>query len=143
MAGFHLPGDPYYPNQGNGGWIEEDPEEDPEEIEEEAEEEEEAGEPMHLEAKIACLARLCDLLSTPRGTPASSGLHRLVQPLLDGLPNVEKETREHVAQVQSECEAAMKALQKRAPSMVSSRYDAWQEEVGRLAHAAQGAPSRQ
>lgn len=111
--------------------------------EEEAEEEEEAGEPMHLEAKIACLARLCDLLSTPRGTPASSGLHRLVQPLLDGLPNVEKETREHVAQVQSECEAAMKALQKRAPSMVSSRYDAWQEEVGRLAHAAQGAPSRQ
>ena len=27
MAGFHLPGDPYYPNQGNGGWIEEDPEE--------------------------------------------------------------------------------------------------------------------
>ena len=27
MAGFHLPGDPYFPNQGNGGWIEEDPEE--------------------------------------------------------------------------------------------------------------------
>ena len=39
MAGFHLPGDPYYPNQGNGGWIEEDPEEDPEEIEEKVEEE--------------------------------------------------------------------------------------------------------
>ena len=39
MAGFHLPGDPYYPNQGNGSWIEEDPEEDPEEIEEEVEEE--------------------------------------------------------------------------------------------------------
>ena len=37
MAGFHLPGDPYYPNQGNGGWIEEDPEEDPEEVEEELE----------------------------------------------------------------------------------------------------------
>ena len=22
MAGFHLPGDPYFLNQGNGGWIE-------------------------------------------------------------------------------------------------------------------------
>ena len=33
MAGFHHPGDPYYPNQGNGGWIEEDPEEDEEPIE--------------------------------------------------------------------------------------------------------------
>ena len=32
MAGFHIPGDPYYPNQGNGGWIKEDPKEDPEEI---------------------------------------------------------------------------------------------------------------
>ena len=48
MAGFHLPGDPYFPNQGNGGWIEEEPEEDleemfkeePEEDPEEAEEEE-------------------------------------------------------------------------------------------------------
>ena len=28
MAGFHLPGDPYYPNQDNGGWIENDPEEE-------------------------------------------------------------------------------------------------------------------
>lgn len=109
--------------------------------EDEAEEEEEEGEPMHLETKVACLVRLCDLLSTPRGTPASSGLHRLVQPLLDGLPTVEKEMREHVAHVQSECDAAMKALQKRAPSMVSQRYDAWQEEVGYPTHAAQGAPS--
>ena len=33
MAGFHHPNDPYYPNQGNGGWIEEDPEEDEEPIE--------------------------------------------------------------------------------------------------------------
>ena len=32
MAGFHMLGDPYFPNQGNGGWIEEDPEEDPEEL---------------------------------------------------------------------------------------------------------------
>ncbi|XP_023734795.1 uncharacterized protein LOC111882655 [Lactuca sativa] len=31
MEGFHHLGDPYYPNQGNGGWIEEDPEEDPKE----------------------------------------------------------------------------------------------------------------
>ena len=35
MVGFHLPRDPYYPNHGNGGWIEEDPkevfEEEPEE----------------------------------------------------------------------------------------------------------------
>ena len=31
MAGFHHPGDPYFPNQGNNGWLEEEPEEDPEE----------------------------------------------------------------------------------------------------------------
>ena len=31
MAGHHLPGDPYFPNHGNQGWIVEDPEEDPEE----------------------------------------------------------------------------------------------------------------
>ena len=28
MAGFHLPGDPYYPNQGIGGWLDEEPEDD-------------------------------------------------------------------------------------------------------------------
>ena len=33
MAGFHHPNDPYFPNQGNGGWIEDDPEEDEEPIE--------------------------------------------------------------------------------------------------------------
>lgn len=39
MAGFHLPGDPYFPNQGNRGWIQEDPEEDPEvQMEEDTEE---------------------------------------------------------------------------------------------------------
>ncbi|XP_023744973.1 uncharacterized protein LOC111893139 [Lactuca sativa] len=31
MARFHLPGDPYFPNQGNADWIVEDPEEDPKE----------------------------------------------------------------------------------------------------------------
>ena len=28
MAGFHHPDDPYYPNQGNGGWLDEEPEDD-------------------------------------------------------------------------------------------------------------------
>ena len=28
MAGFHLPGDPYFPNQGNGGWLEEESDDD-------------------------------------------------------------------------------------------------------------------
>ena len=41
MAGFHLPIDPYFPNKGNGGWAEEEPEEiiedDPEEEEEDEE----------------------------------------------------------------------------------------------------------
>lgn len=45
IEGFHLPGDPYFPNHGNRGWIEEDPEElieeKPEEDPEEGEEEEE------------------------------------------------------------------------------------------------------
>ena len=27
MAGFHLTGDPYFPNQGNDGWLEAEPEE--------------------------------------------------------------------------------------------------------------------
>ena len=38
MVGFHHPRDPYVPNQGNGGWIEEDPEEDPKEPMEDLEE---------------------------------------------------------------------------------------------------------
>ncbi|XP_023763262.1 uncharacterized protein LOC111911747 [Lactuca sativa] len=45
MAGFHHPGESYFPNQGNNGWLEEsdeDPEEEPkEEPEEDLEEEEE------------------------------------------------------------------------------------------------------
>lgn len=50
MAWFHLPGDPYFPIQGNGGWIEEDLEEDPQEVMEEEpgdepEEEPEEGDP--------------------------------------------------------------------------------------------------
>ncbi|KAL7605378.1 hypothetical protein Lser_V15G18819 [Lactuca serriola] len=28
MAGFHIPGDPYYPNHGNAGWLEHEPEND-------------------------------------------------------------------------------------------------------------------
>lgn len=43
MAGFHHPGDPYFPNQGNNGWLEE--EEEPEEEPEEDPEEESDGEP--------------------------------------------------------------------------------------------------
>lgn len=100
----------------------------PQALGEEEEEEEEDGEPMHLESKIACLVRLCDLMSTPKGVPASSSMHRLVQPLIDSLPALEKEAREHVAKVKSECEATMNALQKKAPSMVSPRYNAWKEE---------------
>ena len=33
MVGLHLPGDPYFPNQRNAGWLEEEPEEEPEELE--------------------------------------------------------------------------------------------------------------
>ncbi|XP_052621661.1 uncharacterized protein LOC128127257 [Lactuca sativa] len=35
MAGFHLLGDPYFPYQGNGGWMEPEPEEEPEDEPEE------------------------------------------------------------------------------------------------------------
>ncbi|KAL7612576.1 hypothetical protein Lser_V15G05628 [Lactuca serriola] len=55
MAGFHLPGDPYFPDQGNASWIEEeaieeDPEEDLEEDpEEEPEEEEEEDDDVEIE----------------------------------------------------------------------------------------------
>ncbi|CAI9291295.1 unnamed protein product [Lactuca saligna] len=44
MAGFHIPGDPYFPNQGNAGWIDDEPEEDPEEDPEEEPEEEDEQE---------------------------------------------------------------------------------------------------
>ena len=40
MAGFHHLGDPYFPKQGNTGWIVEELEEDPEEIPEHESEEE-------------------------------------------------------------------------------------------------------
>ena len=45
MAGFHHPGDPYYPNQGNEGWIVDDPEEEPMEDEEEEDSDSSASEP--------------------------------------------------------------------------------------------------
>ncbi|KAL7611779.1 uncharacterized protein LOC128132329 [Lactuca sativa] len=40
MAGFHHPGDPYFPNQGNNEWLDEEPEED---AEDESDGEPEAG----------------------------------------------------------------------------------------------------
>lgn len=48
MASFHHSGDPYFPNQGNNMWMEEEPEEEEPEEEEEQEEEIEDGpaEPM-------------------------------------------------------------------------------------------------
>ncbi|XP_052621745.1 uncharacterized protein LOC128127322 [Lactuca sativa] len=62
MAGLRLPGDPYFPNQGNVGWIEKepgepieedpekDPEEEPEEEEDEVDEEdEEEGEEVDMD----------------------------------------------------------------------------------------------
>lgn len=55
MAGFHIQGDPYYPNQGNGGWLEGDPEEDPagvEEEEEPMEEEEEEADGTDSEPEV-------------------------------------------------------------------------------------------
>ena len=53
MADFHHPGDLYFPNQGNRGWIEEDPKEVMEEFEEEEinEEEEEDGD-SDVESKV-------------------------------------------------------------------------------------------
>ncbi|XP_023749238.1 protein FANTASTIC FOUR 1-like [Lactuca sativa] len=68
MAGFHLPRDTYFPNEGNAGWleakreemIEEDPEEDPEEMdeEEESEEEEEEEEPKEEVINPPYIARV-------------------------------------------------------------------------------------
>ena len=40
MARFHLLRDPYFPKQGNNGWLEEEPEEEPEEEHDEEREEE-------------------------------------------------------------------------------------------------------
>lgn len=44
MAGFHHPRNPYFPKQGNAGWLKPEPEEElEEELEEESEEEPEEG----------------------------------------------------------------------------------------------------
>ena len=55
-----MPGDPYFPKQGNDGWIEQDPKEDPEEIMEEdpkedleeEEDEEEIEEDSNAESEV-------------------------------------------------------------------------------------------
>ncbi|KAL7614413.1 hypothetical protein Lser_V15G05957 [Lactuca serriola] len=52
MAGFHLLGAPYFPNQGNVGWIVEDQEEDSEEETMEDEEPIEDVEPMEEEESV-------------------------------------------------------------------------------------------
>ena len=56
MEGFHIPGDPYFLNQGNAGCIEEDPveimEEDPEDNLEEEEEEEDDHEDTDSEPEV-------------------------------------------------------------------------------------------
>ncbi|XP_052621764.1 uncharacterized protein LOC128127340 [Lactuca sativa] len=52
MAGFHLPGDPYFPNQRNVGWIVENPEEDSEEEPMEDDEPMEDEEPMEEEESV-------------------------------------------------------------------------------------------
>ena len=44
MAGDPPHGDPYLPDQGNSGWVEDDPEEDPEEHEDEEEMDEDSEE---------------------------------------------------------------------------------------------------
>ncbi|WFD44856.1 hypothetical protein MPSI1_003527 [Malassezia psittaci] len=86
------------------------------------------AQPWHLEAKLACLVRLCDQLSASSSSSTPSRLHQLVQPLVDAYPLREKETRDHLTQVQSECDAALKAMQKRAPSVVSARHDQYKQE---------------
>ncbi|WFD00796.1 hypothetical protein MYAM1_003548 [Malassezia yamatoensis] len=82
----------------------------------------------HLEAKLACLVRLCDQLSASSSSSTPNRLHQLVQPLIDAYPTREKETRDHLIQVQSECDAALKAMQKRAPSVVSARHEQYKQE---------------
>lgn len=52
MAGFDLPRVPCPPNQGNEGWIVEDPEEDYEDISEEEEDEEEVEEDTDSEHEV-------------------------------------------------------------------------------------------
>lgn len=49
MARFHLSGDPYFPNHGNKGWIEEEPKEDPEVLMEEDPEDQEEDDELDEE----------------------------------------------------------------------------------------------
>lgn len=87
--------------------------------------------PLHLEAKVACLVQLCDALSTTttKSAPFESPLHTLVQAVLDRAPAEEKAARYHTQSIDAACDAEMRACQRRAPSMASSRYAAWKQEV--------------
>ncbi|WFD22157.1 hypothetical protein MEQU1_000819 [Malassezia equina] len=91
--------------------------------------------PLHLEAKVACLVQLCDALSTTttKSAPFESPLHTLVQAVLDRAPAEEKAARHRTQSMDAACDAEMRACQRRAPSMASSRYAAWKQEKQALA----------
>ncbi|WFD18573.1 hypothetical protein MCAP1_000777 [Malassezia caprae] len=98
-------------------------------------------EPLHLEAKIACLVQLCDALSitTTKSAPFESPLHGLVQAVLDRAGPEERAAQRQTQSTEAACDAEMRACQRRAPSMASPRYAAWKQEKQALkqAHAAQ------
>lgn len=90
-----------------------------------------AATPVHLEAKIACLVRLCDALcvsqAAPRAAPAqgTSIMHRLIQPMLDDAAAIERHERQQAADVEAQCSGEMRELLRKAPSMTSKRYPEW------------------
>ncbi|KAI3499632.1 hypothetical protein L1887_35436 [Cichorium endivia] len=71
MAGFYLPEDPYFPDEGNNGWLEEEPEEDPEEGQEEDEEMEEGD--SDAESEVSDPRFPVRDLHAPRPEPSFQG----------------------------------------------------------------------
>lgn len=90
--------------------------------------------PTPLETKWAYLVALCDALQVPQGSAHESPLHRLVQARLDTAAALERTAKQHLVDTEAETQAAMKAYQRSAPSIVSPKYAAWKHERQALQH---------
>ena len=88
---------------------------------------------MSLEAKVACLVELCDALSMSRA-PHESPLHRLVQPVVEQASEDERAAKQHVQDINDQCDTEMRAHKKQAPSMASTQYGVWKARMHQLTH---------
>lgn len=87
--------------------------------------------PISLEAKIGCLASMCDALGFVRA-PHESPLHKLVQPIVEHAAEDERHARQHLANVDEQNDAEKRALAQREPSRRSPKHAEWKGEMAEL-----------